>query len=453
MQYKPHPYQRYATQMICDKPAAGLFLDMGLGKTVATLTAIQQLLYDDFVVSKVLVIAPKRVARDTWPAEMDKWSHLDLTHALVLGDAQKRRQALQTRADVYIINRENVQWLVGYYGKRWPFDMVVLDELSSFKNNQAKRFKALRKVLPKVKRVVGLTGTPAPNGLVDLWPQMYLLDRGERLGKTITSFRDRWFYPGARRGHTVFEWLPKTHAEEEIYQSLSDICISMQAVDWLDMPQITFRDVGVEMPPKARERYKTLERDLLLGCTDSDVVADSAAVLSNKLLQMSNGAVYDEHGDVQHIHDVKLDKLEDAVESANGRPLLVYYTYRHDLERIQERFPDAVAFDSSEHIRDWNAGKIQMLMAHPASAGHGLNLQDGGHHIIWFGLPWSLELYQQANARLHRQGQRRTVYVYHIVCKDTMDQAVLRALENKDTSQAALVEALRARAEEVNRCT
>lgn len=399
-------------------------------------------------IDRCLIIAPKRVAESTWPEEIQKWEHIHLTYSVAVGSAQKRKTALHQNTDLHIINRENVPWLVELLGTQWPYAMVVLDELSSFKSNKAQRFKALRKVRPKVKRIVGLTGTPTPNGLIDLWPQIYLLDQGERLGKTITQYRDQYFRPGWRQGHIVYKWQLRDGAEDQIYKKLEDICVSMKSTDWLQMPERIDQVVTVEMDPKSRAKYERLEKDLLLPLEGSDVVADGAAVLTNKLLQLANGAIYDEDKTVQHIHDAKLDRLEDAVEAANGRPLLVYYSYRHDLDRIQERFPQAKILESPQDVADWNAGKTELLVCHPASAGHGLNLQDGGSVIIWFGLPWSLELYQQANARLYRQGQRKTVRVYHIVCKGTMDEQVLKALERKDTSQEALMQALKAKIKE-----
>lgn len=451
MKFTPHNYQEFAIQRILNLPATGLLLDMGLGKTVCALTAASELLHDSFEVSKVLVIAPFRVARDTWPQEIEKWDHLRyLKYSMVLGSKKQRLAALNTRADIYIINRENVTWLVDYYGRDWPFDMVIIDELSSFKSSKARRFRSLRKVRPLIKRIVGLTGTPAPNGLIDLWAQIYLLDQGERLGKTITGYRNRYFTPGRRNQHIIYEWNPKPESEEVIYKKLSDICVSMKSEDWLEMPEVISREVKVKLPEKAREKYDRLERDLLLPFAESDVVADTAAVLTGKLLQMANGAVYDEFGEVQEIHKAKLDALEDIVEAANGRPVLVFYSYRHDLARIQERFPEARILDTSEDIQAWNDGEILILLAHPASAGHGLNLQAGGNIIVWFGLTWSLELYQQANARLYRQGQKhKNVIIHHLVAENTVDEDVMKSLENKDRTQEALMRAVKARIQKV----
>jgi len=446
MRYAPHVYQDNATDLILQKQAVGLFLDCGLGKTVVTLTAISELMHDRFEVSKVLVIAPLRVAEDTWSRETEKWDHLKyLKISKVLGPEQKRKSALYAKADIYVINRENVEWLVKYYGSRWPFDMVVIDELSSFKSPKANRFKALRRISGAINRIVGLTGTPAPNSLIDLWPQVYLLDQGERLGRTITGYRDRYFEPDKRSSVMVFSWKPREFAEEAIYEKLSDICVSMKADDWLTLPERVDNIIKIPLPPESREKYKQLERDLLLPYTDGDVVANTAAVLSNKLLQLANGAIYDEFGAVKEIHDEKLKALEDVIEAANGKPVLVFYAYKHDLERIKAKFPKAKQLEKAEDIESWNKGKIQIMLAHPASAGHGLNLQAGGSIIVWFGLTWSLELYQQANARLHRQGQKESVIVHHLIAEGTIDEDVMAALERKETGQDALMEAVKAR--------
>lgn len=450
MKFKPHQYQEHAIKHIIDTHAAGLFLDMGMGKTVSTLTAVSDLLYDYFDVSNVLVIAPLRVAEDTWSRESEKWDHTSyLKVSKVLGPESSRIMALDMKADIYVINRENVEWLVNFYGKKWPFDMVVIDELSSFKSSKAKRFRALKKVRPFIKRIVGLTGTPAPNSLIDLWPQMYLLDQGERLGKTVTSYREKYFQPDQRNRTVIYSWKLKEGAEKAIHEKVSDICISMQARDWLQLPERIDNIVKVRMTDKVKAKYKQLEKDLLLPFLDGDVVADTAAVLSNKLLQLANGAVYDENGEIQKLHDEKLNALEDIVDAANGKPILVFYSYKHDLERIQQKFKKAKTLDSSKEIADWNKGKIEMLLAHPASTGHGLNLQDGGHIIVWFGMTWSLELYQQANARLDRQGQKHSVIVNHLVTEGTVDEDVMRALEGKAVGQNALMEAVKARLEKL----
>lgn len=444
MKYKPHNYQQFATDFILNQSICCLMLDMGLGKTVITLTALWQLALDSFDVSRVLVIAPKRVAEDTWPKELAKWEHLTgLTSSLVLGSATERKAALQRKAFLYIINRENVAWLVkNHY---WDFDMVVIDELSSFKSNKAERFKAMKKVRPMVTRIVGLTGTPAPNTLMDLWPQMYLMDMGRRLGRFIGGFRDRFFLPDKRNREIIYSYKPREGAEDAIYALISDICISMKAADYLDMPERIDNRIEVSMSPKERKLYDDFQKDMVLSIGDEELDAVNAAVLSNKLLQMANGAVYGEDKKVIPIHDRKLDALEDLVEAANGKPLLVAYWYKHDLQRIKARFKNARCIDTAKDIDNWNAGQIPLALIHPASAGHGLNLQDGGCTIVWFGLTWSLELYQQLNARLWRQGQKHTVIIHHIVTKGTHDEDVMRALENKDTRQSALIEAVRAR--------
>lgn len=444
MKYKPHNYQLFATDFILNQSICCLMLDMGLGKTVITLTALWQLALDSFDVSRVLVIAPKRVAEDTWPKELAKWEHLTgLTSSLVLGSAAERKAALQRKAFLYIINRENVAWLVkNHY---WDFDMVVIDELSSFKSNKAERFKAMKKVRPMVTRIVGLTGTPAPNTLLDLWPQMYLMDMGQRLGRFIGGFRDRFFLPDKRNREIIYSYKPREGAEDAIYALISDICISMKAADYLDMPERIDNRIEVSMSPKERKLYDDFQKDMVLSIGDEQLDAVNAATLSNKLLQMANGAVYGEDKKIIPIHDRKLDALEDLVEAANGKPLLVAYWYKHDLQRIKARFKNARCIDTAKDIDDWNAGQIPLALIHPASAGHGLNLQDGGCTIVWFGLTWSLELYQQLNARLWRQGQKHTVVIHHIVTKGTHDEDVMRALENKDTRQSALIEAVRAR--------
>ena len=450
MQFKPHFYQEYAIQKIIDLPECGLFLDCGLGKTSVTLTALNELLYDYFEVSKVLIIAPLRVAESTWTDELEKWDHLkSLKIAKVLGKEKDRLAALRQKVNIFIINRENVDWLVELYGKKWPFDMLIIDELSSFKSPSSQRFKKLKKVRGLIKRVVGLTGTPSPNGLLDLWPQLFLLDRGARLGTTVTGYRERYFAPDKRNQQIVFSYKLKIGAEEAIHTKISDICVSMLAKDWLTMPDRINNVIKVKLPDTARAKYKQLEKDLLLPLTDSDVVANTAAVLSNKLLQMANGAVYDENGLASEIHQAKLEALADIIESANGNPVLVFYSYKHDLARIKNYLKKYKVRElkTAEDIKDWNAGKVPVMLAHPASVGHGLNLQAGGNTIIWFGLTWSLELYQQANARLYRQGQKNGVIVHHIVTEGTMDESVMRAIENKAVGQNALLEAVKARIE------
>lgn len=394
-------------------------------------------------IDKVLVIAPLRVAEDTWGREIDKWEHLKgLRISKVLGSVNRRLEALKQEADIYIINRENVQWLVTLLEKDWGFKMVVIDELSSFKSCASNRFKFLRKIRHKIDRIVGLTGTPSPNGLMDLWSQLFLLDGGERLGKTITGFRDRYFYPAIANGHIVYKWQPKETAETAIHNKISDICVSMSAEDWLELPDRIDNVISVELGDNAKKIYNRMAEDLLVESDKGDIVADNSAVLTNKLLQMANGAVYDENKDVQYIHDAKVEALEELIELQLGNPIIVYYSYKHDLDRIGHL---GRVLKTIHDITEWNQGKIQVLFAHPASAGHGLNLQDGGNTICWYGLPWSLELYQQANARLHRQGQTKSVIVHHLVAKDTMDEIVMRALERKDVRQKALLDAIKAK--------
>lgn len=456
MKFKPHKYQEYAIQRILDTPYIALLLEMGLGKTVSTLTAVDMLL-KDFEVIKPLVIAPLRVAEDTWSREVEKWDHLQhLRISKILGSADHRRKALRADADLYVINRENVEWLVSELGTGWDFDMVIIDESSSFKNHQSKRFRALRRVRPMIERVVELTGTPAPNTLIDLWPQIYLLDQGERLGKTITGFRDRYFLPGARSGHIVYDWKAKQEAEERIYEAIGDIVVSMKAEDWLELPEKIELTVPIKITGEPWELYKKLERDLLLEYEDADVVAQTAAVLSNKLLQMASGAVYDESRGVKLIHDTKLDQLEDDIEAANGKPVMVFYYYQHSLERIQRRFPQARILrkgkDGNEDIRAWNNDEIPILCLHPKSAGHGLNLQDSScQTLIWFDQIWSLEEYLQANARVHRQGQKNRVVIRRYVAEGTMDEEAVEAIERKNTGQEALMQAVKARIERVKR--
>lgn len=399
------------------------------------------------------MIAPLSVAEKTWTDEIDKWDHLKhLTFSKILGSRKQREEALMKKADVYLINRENVEWLVEHYKQRWPFKTVIIDESSSFKSPQAKRFKALRKVRPKIERLVELTGTPAPNNLMDLWPQIYLLDQGERLGKTITQYRNTYFTPGQKNGHIVYSWKLLPGAEKAIYEKISDICVSMKAKDYLKLPPRTDNFVEVELSPKSWIKYKELEREYVLELEDSDVIASNAATLSNKLLQLSSGCIYDENGDPVEIHQEKLDTLEHIVEDAQGQPVLVFYKYKHDLARIQQRLKQAKVLDvSAGDIEKWNKGEIPILLAHPQSAGHGLNLQQGGHIIVWFGLTWSLEYYQQANARLDRQGQKEPVIVHHIVAKKTIDEEVIKALKNKELGQEALMTAVKARINEYRR--
>lgn len=445
MKFIPHDYQRYAAEFIITHPISALLLDMGLGKTSITLTAINDLLFDSFEIHKVLVVAPLRVARDTWSAEIEKWEHLkNLQYSVVVGPAQERLKALCTPADIYIINRENIQWLVEESGLTFDFDMAVIDELSSFKNHQSKRFKAFMKVRPKLKRIVGLTGTPASNGLMDLFAEFKLLDMGERLGRLIGQYRNAYFQPDKRNGMVVYSYKPLPDAEQRIYDKISDITISMKATDHLKMPELISEEYMVQLSENEKEKYDRLKKDLIFSTEDNEVTAANAASLSNKLSQMANGAVYSDDGETVHIHDRKLDALEDIIESMNGRPLLVAYWFKHDLERIKKRF-EIREIKSSEDISDWNSGKIPVALIHPASAGHGLNLQSGGSTLVWFGLTWSLELYQQTNARLWRQGQTAdTVVIQHIIAKSTIDEQIMKALKTKDTTQAALITAVKA---------
>ena len=445
MKYSPHDYQRYAAEFIITQPVAALLLDMGLGKTSITLTAINDLLFDSFEAHKVLVVAPLRVARDTWSAEIEKWEHLkNLRYSVAVGTERERISALSTPADIYIINRENIQWLVEESGLIFDFDMAVIDELSSFKNHQSKRFRAFTKVRPKLKRIVGLTGTPAGNGLMDLFAEFKLLDMGERLGRLIGQYRNAYFQPDKRNGMVVYSYKPLPDAEQQIYDKISDITISMKAADHLKMPELVSTEYAVQLSDKEREKYDRLKKELVLSTEDNEVTAANAASLSNKLSQMANGAVYSDDESVMQIHDRKLDALEDIIESMNGKPLLVAYWFKHDLERIRKRF-EIREIKSSEDISDWNSGKIPVALIHPASAGHGLNLQNGGSTLVWFGLTWSLELYQQTNARLWRQGQPAdTVVIQHIIAKGTIDEQIMKALKTKDTTQAALITAVKA---------
>ena len=445
MKYKAHDYQQFATEFVLEHPYCGLILDMGLGKSVITLTALWDLVLDRFDCGRVLVIAPKRVAEDTWPKELAKWDHLKgLTYSLVMGSEKQRREALQKRAFLYIINRENVAWLVD--NCPWNFDTIVIDELSSFKSSKAQRFRALKKVRPLVKRVIGLTGTPSPNSLIDLWPQIYLLDMGQRLGRFITHYRERFFVPDKRNREMVYSYKPREGAEDRIYELIGDICISMKATDHLNMPPLISNRVEVSLGQQERKVYDALRKDMIVKLKDGEIDAVNAVSLSGKLLQMAGGAVYDTEGRTLRIHDKKLDVLEDLIEAANGKPLLIAYWYKHERERIQERFRVREILTTKD-IDDWNAGRIPVALLHPAAVGHGINLQQGGSTLIWFGLTWSLELYQQTNARLWRQGQQHAVVIQHLVTTGTHDEDVMRALERKDMGQAALIEAVKARME------
>lgn len=447
MKYEPHDYQRYAIEYIKTHPVAAVLLDMGLGKTSITLTAMMDLLFDSFEARRVLVIAPLRVARDTWPAEIEKWQHLQLlTYSVVVGTEAERKAALSRSADLYIINRENVQWLVEQSGFRFDFDTVVIDELSSFKNHQSKRFKSLMKVRPGIRRIIGLTGTPSSNGLMDLWAEFKLLDMGKRLGRFIGVYRNTYFMPDKRNGQIIYSYRLLPGADEQIYRQISDITISMKAGDHLKMPELVMNNYTVELSDSERERYVELKQTLVLQLPETDISVANAAALSGKLLQMANGAIYDEDKNQIHIHDRKLDALEDLIEGANGKPVLVAYWFKHDLERIKQRFT-VREIKTVADIRDWNAGKIPVAVIHPASAGHGLNLQAGGSTLIWFGLTWSLELYQQTNARLWRQGQKDTVVIHHIIADGTIDNRVLKALQSKEKIQSGLIDAVKAELE------
>ena len=452
MIFRPHAYQQHCIEQIIRIPKLGLFLDMGLGKTVTTLTAVHELKYNRFAVRKVLVIAPKKVAEGTWTREKDKWDHTKaLRVSQVLGSQARRIRALNTPADIYITNRENVAWLVDHYRNSWPFDMVVVDESSSFKSHNSKRFKALASVSGRIQRMVELTGTPSPNGLEDLWAQVYLLDGGERLGKRYGQFRERYFDPGKRGNGVIYSWDPKAGSEQGILDKISDICISMKAEDYLQLPDITYSQVPVVLDARAEKAYRELEREMVLALPeeDGDISVTSAAALSNKLLQLANGALYDDGHQAHEVHSCKIEAFMELVESLQGKPALVFYNFQHDEERIKKALGK-----TGLHVRelrgpqdedDWNAHKVDILLAHPASAAYGLNLQQGGNHVIWFGLNWNYELYSQANKRLHRQGQEEKVIVHHLVCQGTRDEDVMAALERKEGAQEWVMQSLKAR--------
>lgn len=452
MIFKPHAYQLHCIQKILEIPKLGLFLDMGLGKTVTTLTAVRELMYDRFSVRRVLVIAPKKVAEGTWAKEKDKWDHTKILRiSTVLGSQAKRVRALNTPADIYIINRENVTWLVDYYRNDWPFDMVVVDESSSFKSHNSKRFKSLASVGGKISRLVELTGTPSPNGLKDLWSQIYLLDGGERLGRRYSQFRERYFDPGDRGAHVVYNYRAKPGSEQSILEKISDICVSMKAEDYLQLPDITYHEVSVTLDTKAKKAYQEMERRMVLELPEdeTDISVTSAAALSNKLLQLANGAVYDEDHQVHEVHGCKIEAFLELIESLQGKPVLVFYNFQHDRERIL-----AVLKDTRLRIRelktpkdedDWNRGQIDVMLTHPASSAYGLNLQQGGNHVIWFGLTWNYELYTQANKRLHRQGQTEKVIIHHLICSGTRDEDVMEALSRKEDVQNWVMQSLKAR--------
>lgn len=450
MQFVPHPYQAYCINRLLSDPALGLFLDMGLGKTVITLSAIHELQYNRFQVDRVLIIAPKKVAEATWQAEAKKWEHLKgLRFSTVLGSVSKRVRALHTPADIWVINRENVPWLVEYYRNTWPFDMVVIDESSSFKNHQAKRFKSLTWIRKNISRIVELTGTPAPNGLIDLWAQLFLLDGGKRLGTRITHFRERYFEPDQRSRDMVYSYAPKPGADEVIRGLIGDICISMKAEDYLSLPACVYNDIPVVLDAKAKTAYRKLETEMLLQIDEATIDAGSAAVLTNKLLQLSNGAVYDDQKQTVEIHSCKIDAFMEILESLNGQPVLVFYNFQHDRDRLlavlQKTHMRVRCLTGQADACDWNSREIDVLLAHPASCAYGLNLQQGGNHVIWFGLQWSLELYQQANKRLHRQGQTETVIIHHLIVQGSVDEDVISALLDKEHTQDRLMAALKAR--------
>lgn len=450
MTFSPHPYQRYAIEKIVSTPYVGLFLEMGLGKTVTTLTAIQRLI-ENLEISKVLVVAPLRVAQSVWVQEIEKWQHLNGLRAVrVLGSEKQRVKALNSDADIYVVNRENVQWLVAHYsGRKIPFDMVVLDELSSFKNHKSARWKAMRNIRPRLSRVVGLTGTPAPNGLIDIWGQVYLLDQGEALGKYITHYRSTFFVSGRTNGQIVFDYKLQKDGEQRIYDAIKDFCISMKSEDYLQLPAVTYHDINVTLSGKLLEKYREFEKEKVLALPedpDGNISAVNAAALSNKLLQFASGAVYDDDKNVTHLHDTKLDALVELVEEANGKPVLLFYQFKHEIPRISKALKDygvEVMTDDS-CIERWNRGEIPVLLAHPASTAYGLNMQKGGNIIIWYGLNWALELYQQANARLNRQGQTKPVHIYHLLVEGTMDAWVAKALANKVDTQESLMNAIKA---------
>lgn len=453
MKFVPHDYQRYTIQFIIDHPECAILLGLGMGKTISTLTAIEELIHDYFDVDKVLVIAPVRVARDTWPAEIQKWDHLaDLTVSPIIGTAQERTAAADRRADIYTIGRENIPWLVKHHGNRWPYDMVIIDELSSFKNPQAKRFKALKKVRPKIRRIVGLTGTPAPNSLLDIWAPFRLIDNGQRLGKFITHYRDQYFLPDKRSGQVIYSWKIRPGADQAIYDNIADITVSMRTTDYLTLPEVTRQHIEVTLAPKEQKMIDTLKRDLVLDIGDDTIDAANAATLSLKLQQLAGGAIYNEDKTgVVEVHDQKLRALAELVDQADGNTMLVCYWFKHERDRILTTIPNARVLDTAEDFEDWNAGSIPVGLIHPASAGHGLNLQAGGHIMVWFTTPWSLELYEQANARLNRQGQTEPVSIIHIDTANSIDQDVHAALARKDTTQSALIAAVAAELDHAER--
>lgn len=445
MRYVAHNYQNYAKDFILAHKVSALFLDCGLGKTITTLTAINELMYDSFEISKVLIIAPLRVAQSTWKDEIEKWDHLNLLrYSIVVGDEKERLKALKQNSDIYIINRENVDWLVTKSGIDFNFDMLVIDELSSFKSNTSKRFKSLLKIRPYFERVVGLTGTPSSNGLMDLWAEFRVLDLGERLGRYITHYRNEYFLPDKRNGAIIFSYKPQPNAEERIYRRLADMTISMKSTEYLKMPELILNELEINLDEEDQMKYKKFKKEMVMTIQEKEIDAINAASLSNKLIQLANGSIYDDDKKFYEIHNKKLDKLEEIIESANGKPVLVAYWFKADKERIEKRFK-VREIKTADDIKQWNMGMINLALIHPASAGHGLNLQSGGSTLVWFSLTWSLELYQQTNARLYRQGQKDTVVIHHLITKNTIDKDIMKSLKRKDKTQEALMRAVKAR--------
>lgn len=445
MRYVAHNYQNYAKDFILAHKVSALFFDCGLGKTITTLTAINELMYDSFEISKVLIIAPLRVAQSTWKDEIEKWDHLNLLrYSIVVGDEKERLKALKQNSDIYIINRENVDWLVTKSGIDFNFDMLIIDELSSFKSHTSKRFKSLLKIRPYFERVVGLTGTPSSNGLMDLWAEFRVLDLGERLGRYITHYRNEYFLPDKRNGAVIFSYKPQPNAEERIYRRLADIAISMKSTEYLKMPELILNELEINLDEEDQIKYKKFKKEMVMTIQEKEIDAINAASLSNKLIQLANGSIYDEDKKFYEIHNKKLDKLEEIIESANGKPVLIAYWFKADKERIEKRFK-VREIKTADDIKQWNMGMINLALIHPASTGHGLNLQSGGSTLVWFSLTWSLELYQQTNARLYRQGQKDTVVIHHLITKNTIDEDIMKSLKRKDKTQEALMRAVKAR--------
>lgn len=445
MRYVAHNYQNYAKDFILAHKVSALFLDCGLGKTITTLTAINELMYDSFEISKVLIIAPLRVAQSTWKDEIEKWDHLNLLrYSIVVGDEKERLKALKQNSDIYIINCENVDWLVTKSGIDFNFDMLVIDELSSFKSHTSKRFKSLLKIRPYFERVVGLTGTPSSNGLMDLWAEFRVLDLGERLGRYITHYRNEYFLPDKRNGAVIFSYKPQPNAEERIYRRLADMTISMKSTEYLKMPELILNELEINLDEEDQMKYKKFKKEMVMTIQEKEIDAINAASLSNKLIQLANGSIYDEDKKFYEVHNKKLDKLEEIIESANGKPVLVAYWFKADKERIEKRFK-VREIKTADDIKQWNMGMINLALIHPSSAGHGLNLQSGGSTLVWFSLTWSLELYQQTNARLYRQGQKDTVVIHHLITKNTIDEDIMKSLKRKDKTQEALIKAVKAK--------